>query len=111
MFHKVFAQKSVFITPAASNSNSNNNNNDAFVSPVDIVSSGNIVSWTNEDSTMHTITANDIRKSEPQPNEVQLFDSGPISPGDTFDNAFDSTGVFDYHCSIHPFRRGSVIVN
>jgi len=111
LFHKVFAQKSVFITPGASNSNSNNNNNDAFVPPVDITSSGNIVSWTNEDSTTHTITANDIRKSESQPNELPLFDSGPISPGGKFDNAFDLTGVFGYHCSIHPFMRASVIVN
>jgi plastocyanin len=109
LFHKVFAQKSVFITPDASNSN--NNNNDAFVPPVDVVSSGSIVSWTNEDSTIHTVTADDIKRSESESNEVPLFDSGPISPDGRFDNAFDSTGVFGYHCSIHPFMRGSVIVN
>ena len=49
----------------------------------------------------HTITADDYG----------LFDTGPISPGGKFDNAFDSTGVFGYHCSIHPFMRASVIVN
>ena len=97
LFHKAYAQKSVFITLGASNSS---NNNDTFVPPVDVVSSGSIVSWTNEDSTTHTVTADD-----------GSFDSGPISPGGTFDNAFDSTGIFGYHCSIHSFMRGSVIVN
>jgi plastocyanin len=39
------------------------------------------------------------------------FDSGPISPGYTWYNTFDSQGQFDYHCSIHPFMTGKVIIN
>jgi hypothetical protein len=39
-----------------------------------------------------------------------IFDSGPISPSGKFDNAFDSVCIFGYHCSIHPFMRGSVMV-
>ena len=56
--------------------------------------------WTNDDAIEHTVTSDE-----------GLFDSGPISPGDTFDNTFDSTGEFGYHCSIHPFMTGVVIVN
>src|SRR5918994_6270489 len=105
LFQKVYAQKWVFITPGASVSN----NSDAFVPPVDVVSSGSIVTWTNEDSTTHTVTADKATKGkfDQQP----IFDSGPISPSCKFENAFDSVGVFGYHCSIHPFMRGSIIAN
>lgn len=57
------------------------------------VMSGSTVSWTNEYSTEHTVTAN----------EGGLFDSGPIPPGMVWDNMFDSPGTFGYHCVIHPW--------
>ena len=96
--NKVFAQESaeVFIAPGAADPN----NAEAFVPPeISVSSEGNIVSWTNEDSTEHTVTADD-----------GSFDSGPISPGDTFENTLDSLGDFGYHCEIHPFMTGVVIV-
>jgi plastocyanin len=98
LVNKVFAQESaeVFIAPGASDPN----NAEAFVPPqISVSSEGNIVSWTNEDSTEHTVTADD-----------GSFDSGPISPGDTFENTLDSPGDFGYHCAIHPFMTGVVIV-
>jgi plastocyanin len=99
LLNKVFAQESaeeVFIAPGASDPN----NAEAFVPPqISVSSEGNIVSWTNEDSTEHTVTADD-----------GSFDSGPISPGDTFENTLDSPGDFGYHCAIHPFMTGVVIV-
>jgi plastocyanin len=98
LLKKVFAQESeeVFIAPGASDPN----NAEAFVPPqISVSSDGNIVSWTNEDSTEHTVTADD-----------GSFDSGPISPGDTFENTIDSPGDFGYHCAIHPFMTGVVIV-
>jgi len=58
------------------------------------------VSWTNDDSVEHTVTS-----------DKGLFDSGPLSPGGKFDNTFNSKGEFGYHCSIHPFMKGVVIVN
>ena len=61
---------------------------------------GSMVSWTNEDMTTHTVTSN----------EGGLFDSGPLSPGDTFENIFDSTGELGYHCSIHPWMTGRIMV-
>jgi plastocyanin len=60
---------------------------------------GSIVSWTNEDMTPHTVTADN-----------NLFDAGPISPGDAFENVFDTQGELGYHCSIHPWMTGRVIV-
>jgi plastocyanin len=103
VLNKVFAQESgaeqVFIAP---NSADQNNEEGGFMpSEISVSSSegNNIVSWTNDDSTEHTVTADD-----------GSFDSGPISPGDTFDNTFDELGDFSYHCSIHPFMTGVVIV-
>ena len=63
------------------------------------VMAGSIVSWTNEDMTPHTVTADN-----------NLFDAGPISPGDTFENVFDTPGELGYHCSIHPWMTGRVMV-
>src|SRR5215211_3634836 len=97
LFNKVFAQEpEVFIAPRAADPN----NDEAFVPPELTVPLNTIVSWSNDDSIDHTITADDDG----------LFDSGPISPGDSFDNVFDSRGKFGYHCSIHPFMTGVVIV-
>jgi plastocyanin len=98
LFNQVFAQEQeeIFIVPGAFDPN----NGEGFVPPeIGVSSEGNIVSWINDDSTEHTITADD-----------GSFDSGPISPGDTFDNTFDAPGDFGYHCSIHPFMTGVVIV-
>ena len=61
---------------------------------------GGMVSWTNEDSTTHTVTSN----------QEGLFDAGPMSPGDTFENMFDSPGEVGYHCAIHPWMTGRVMV-
>ena len=97
LLNKVFAQQEeIFIVPGAFDPN----NDEGFVpSEIGVSSEGNIVSWTNDDSTEHTVTADD-----------GSFDSGPLSPGDTFDNTFDKQGDFGYHCSIHPFMTGVIIV-
>ncbi len=95
----VFSQEegsSVSIAPGAANPN-----NDLSFDPPQInVPTGTIVSWTNADSIQHTVTSD----------EQGLFDAGPISPGDTFENVFDSAGEFGYHCAIHPFMTGVVMV-
>jgi plastocyanin len=95
----VFSQEegsSVSIAPGAANPN-----NDLSFDPPQInVPTGSIVSWTNADSIQHTVTSD----------EQGLFDAGPISPGDTFENVFDSAGEFGYHCAIHPFMTGLVMV-
>lgn len=58
------------------------------------------VVWINQDSVAHTVTANN-----------GSFDSGPIAPGQTFRHTFLTEGVtVRYHCAIHPFMMGRVIV-
>src|SRR5215208_69694 len=95
----VFSQEegsSVSIAPGAADPK----NGLSFDPPQINVPTGSIVSWTNEDSIQHTVTSN----------EEGLFDAGPISPGNTFENAFDTPGEFGYHCAIHPFMTGRVMV-
>ena len=95
----VFSQEegsSVSIAPGAADPN----NGLSFDPPQIHVPTGSIVSWTNADSIQHTVTSD----------EQGLFDAGPISPGDTFENVFDSAGEFGYHCAIHPFMTGVVMV-
>jgi plastocyanin len=66
---------------------------------------GTSVTWTNNDSTIHTVTS-----GLPEQGEVgTLFDSSIMSPGKTFTHVFDKTGTFDYSCTLHPFMRGQII--
>ena len=65
-----------------------------------IVASGTTVTWTNNDNVTHTVTADD-----------GSFDSGNIAAGGTFKHTFSSAGTFNYHCTIHPGMKASVVVN
>ena len=87
---------SVYIAPRAADPN----NGQSFVPQFISMPIESTVSWTNDDSIQHTITSD----------EEGLFVSGPISPGETFDNTFDTPGEFGYHCSIHPWMTGRVMV-
>ena len=64
------------------------------------VTSGTTVTWTNNDATTHTVTADD-----------GSFNSGNITPGSKFSHAFSTKGTVNYHCSIHPMMKASVVVN
>ncbi len=71
-------------------------------SPVEIaVAAGTTVTWTNLDSIAHTTTSEDAH-----------WDSGSMSPRDTFELGFAEPGTYDYFCAIHPgSMRATVIVS
>lgn len=60
---------------------------------------GTTVVWTNNDSTGHTVTADD-----------GSFDSKTIANGLTFSQTFATAGTFAYHCSIHSSMKATVTV-
>jgi plastocyanin len=63
------------------------------------VSAGQKITWTNDDSTAHTVTADD-----------GSFDSGSVADGKSFSFTFAKAGTFKYHCSIHSSMLGTVDV-
>lgn len=72
---------------------------------------GDNVTWTNDDSTVHTVTSG---TGPTDPNMGKEFDSGLktlMSPGDTFSFTFSKTGEFPYYCAVHPTMVGTIIVS
>lgn len=81
------------------NTNTVNIQNMAF-SPASItVKKGTTVTWTNNDSVDHTVTAGN-----------NGFDSGLLSKGESFEFTFNTVGTFQYHCTVHPNMTGTVTV-
>jgi plastocyanin len=60
---------------------------------------GDTVTWVNDDSTVHTATAND-----------GTFDSDILMRGNTFSFTFDKEGEYPYFCDVHPKMVGTVVV-
>lgn len=81
-----------------------------FYIPEEItVPTGTTVTWTNDDSTIHTVV-----EGGPQGSSTggdPLFDSSIVAPGATWDNTFDTAGEFPYYCNLHPFMTGKVTVS
>lgn len=59
---------------------------------------GTTVTWTNDDTAAHTVTADD-----------GSFDER-IAAGETVTVTFDEAGTFAYHCDIHTSMTATVIV-
>jgi predicted secreted protein with PEFG-CTERM motif len=63
------------------------------------------VTWRNDDSAAHTVTAG---SSADGPSGV--FDSSLFMAGTTFSHQFDSPGTYPYFCMVHPWMEGIVKV-
>lgn len=63
------------------------------------------VKWTNNDSTLHTVTSVNENFSN-----SNLFDSGLLSQDESFTVTYNKTGSYPYQCILHPFMTGNVIV-
>ena len=72
----------------------------AFNPATTTASAGGKVTWTNNDTTAHTVTFDD-----------GSADSGNIAPSSTFDHTFATAGTFAYHCTIHSQMKGTVTVS
>ncbi len=63
-----------------------------------VIGVNNTVTWTNNDAVTHTVTSNN-----------GTF-GGTLPPGKTFTFTFTTAGTYAYHCSIHTYIKGTVIV-
>jgi plastocyanin len=67
---------------------------------------GETITWINNDLSIHTVT-----EGNPSINvSANGFDSGLISPEETFQHTFDKVGNIEYHCALHPTMLGKIIV-
>jgi plastocyanin len=64
-----------------------------------ILGVNNTVTWTNNDSSHHTVTATD-----------HSFDSGDMAAGAKFTYVFKTAGTFNYICNYHSWMKGTVTV-
>lgn len=71
------------------------------------VPAGSTVTWVNQDSTMHSVTS-----------DTGAFDSGNglcppancLAQGATFSHQFSTPGTYKYHCNVHTYMQGTVVV-
>jgi nitrite reductase (NO-forming) len=94
---------SVTISPGSSSPS----NGKFFVPDTLTVPKGTTVSWTNGDSTLHTVTSG----SPEAGNSGTEFDSSYLAAGKTFQHPFNTAGTFDYYCTLHPYMKGKVVVS
>lgn len=81
--------------------------NSAFYIPLNLeVPKGSTVVWINDDAVPHTIQSQDEAGIV-----IGLFNSALLETGDRFAHTFDEEGVYNYFCTIHPWRVGVITVN
>lgn len=88
-------------TPAAS-SNSVTIKDFAFSPATMTVKVGTKVTWTNEDSVSHTVTADTPSNDAPASNN--------IGKGESYSFTFNKAGTYAYHCTPHPYMKATVVV-
>lgn len=71
------------------------------------IRAGETVTWTNDDSQIHTATSGTVGTED----SGTVFDSSILSPKATFDFKFDQAGEYDYYCTLHPQMVGKVVVS
>ena len=83
--------------------------NDSYVpnSPTAILEDTNKVVWKNNDDTAHTVTPN---KPHSDSYSGEFGTTSVLKPGDTYEFLFTVPQEFGYHCTPHPWMKGSIIV-
>jgi plastocyanin len=86
---------------------------DAFTPNPLNVNVGDTVTWTNKDTTTHTVTSG---TGPNDPNKGKEFDSSPnlnpiIVPNAKFSHTFETAGEFPYFCALHTGMVGTIIVS
>jgi len=72
----------------------------AFVGGTITVALGTQVTWTNKDSSPHTVTSDSGTE----------LSSGSLGQNATYSHTFNTAGTFPYHCTFHSSMTGSITV-
>jgi len=62
---------------------------------------GDTLTWTNQDSTSHTVTSDSGSE----------LSSATLSQGQTYSHTFNTAGTYSYHCTFHSGMKAKVIVS
>ncbi len=63
------------------------------------VPAGSQVTWTNQDQASHSIVS-----------DTGGFPSDTLKQGDRFSHTFSAAGTYKYHCGLHKYMTGTVVV-
>lgn len=66
------------------------------------IKKGTIVTWTNDDAIRHDV--------KPDSETEEFKASELLSKGESYSVTFNTVGTYSYHCSPHPYMKGSVEV-
>ncbi len=66
------------------------------------VKKGTKVTWTNQDATRHNIAPDD--------ETADFKTSDLLAKGESYSVTFNTTGTFTYHCTPHPYMKGTIVV-
>jgi plastocyanin len=89
--------RAIGATATASDAKSVDISHFAFHPPTLRVQRGARVAFTNSQNVAHTASSGS-------------FDTKKIAPGSSVTVKFGQTGTFAYHCKIHPFMKGKIVV-
>ena len=70
-----------------------------FLPPTIQVTAGDTVNWTNNSDAPHTVTS-----------DTGSFNTQQFGEDKTVTLTFRTAGTFPYHCSIHPYMHGTIVV-
>ena len=69
------------------------------------IKKGTTVIWTNNDSSIHTITSGEMGT-----NEGKLFDSDYLGQGEMFYHTFNASGIYNYFDRMSENLKGLIVV-
>ena len=96
-FYKYYPMGKTNINNTPVTGNSVNIQNYTFTPNNLSVKVGDRVTWTNNDGFAHHV------KSD-------VLDSGVLNNGDTYSFTFKNAGTYTYHCVIHTYMTGQIVV-
>ncbi len=75
-----------------------------YAPDVAVVSQGDAIQWTNEDSMIHTVTS--------KTGFGEIFDSGSMNPESVFtlNTSNLAVGEYEYLCVVHPWMVATLVI-